>query len=276
MIDQSILGVVEGPWRKSWTPDDALRYAVGVGAHELAFATENSTGVDQQALPTLALALTHWTEPAQVFGDVDESLVLHAGQSLELHRPLPVAGTVEVTRQVTDIFDKGSGALVLSRVDAVHADTGQPAFTARSSVFLRGEGGFGGERGPSAPRWQPPDSPPDVVLRFTTSPTQALLYRLSGDRNPLHSDPVYAAKGGFARPILHGLCTYGITCRLLITELLGGGAHRVSTVDARMSAPVLPGEELLVSAWQLADGAVFRTCTAAGAVVLDAGRLTSR
>lgn len=272
MIDFGIVGAVEGPWRKSWTSDDALRYAVGVGAHELPFATENSVGVQQQALPTFALALTHFTEPEQVFGEVDKALILHTEQSLVLHRPLPVAGSIEVRRTVTDIFDKGSGALVVSRVDAVDGETGEPAFTAGSSAFLRGEGGFGGERGPSTPADQP-QTEPDAVLRFSTSPNQALLYRLSGDRNPLHSDPVYAARGGFARPILHGLCTYGITSRLLINEFLGGDAHKLSTMEGRMTAPVLPGDELVVSAWRHKDGVAFRTSTADGKIVIDRGRL---
>ncbi|GAA3438202.1 MaoC family dehydratase [Kutzneria kofuensis] len=270
MIDFGILGVVDGPWRKSWTSDDALRYAVGVGASELAFATENSSGVDQQALPTMALALTHFTEPEQIFGDVDKTRVLHAEQSLTLHRPFPVAGSVEVRRQVTDIFDKGSGALVVSRVDA--ADASGPLFSAVSSAFLRGEGGFGGSRGTSS-RSAMPSREPDRRLEFATATNQALIYRLSGDRNRLHSDPVYAAQGGLKRPILHGLCTYGITCRLLIGAFADGDAHRVTGMTGRFTAPVIPGDVLVVDAWQEHSGVAFRTSTAAGTVVIDNGRL---
>ncbi|QUQ72036.1 MaoC family dehydratase [Kutzneria sp. CA-103260] len=273
MIDFGILGRVEGPWRKSWTSDDALRYAVGVGASELAFATENSTGVAQQALPTMALALTHFTEPEQVFGDVDKSLILHAEQSLTLHRPLPVAGSVEVRRQVTDIFDKGSGALIVSRVDAIDASSGEPAFSAVSSAFLRGEGGFGGSRGPSS-RVSTPDRSPDSRSEFATAANQALVYRLSGDRNPLHSDPVFAAQGGLKRPILHGLCTYGITCRLLIGAFAAGDAHRVTGMSGRFTAPVIPGDMLVVEAWRDLDDIAFRTSTAGGTVVIDGGLLS--
>jgi acyl dehydratase len=273
VIDFGITGVVEGPWRKSWTSDDALRYAVGVGACEPAFTTENSSGVQQQALPTMALALTHFTEPEQVFGDVDKTLVLHAEQSLVLHRPLPVAGAIDVRRQVTDIVDKGSGALVVSRVDAVDATSGEPAFSAVSSAFLRGEGGFGGPRG-SSPREPLPDRSPDSRLEFATAPNQALIYRLSGDRNPLHSDPVFAARGGLKRPILHGLCTYGITCRLLIGAFADGDAHRVTGMTGRFTAPVVPGDVLVVDAWRHRDGIAFRTSTSAGTVVIDNGLLS--
>ena len=273
MIDFGILDVVEGPWRKSWTSDDALRYAVGVGASELAFATESSEGVVQQALPTMALALTHFTEPEQVFGDVDKTLILHAEQSLVVHNPLPVTGSIEVRRQVTDIFDKGSDALVVSRVDAVDLDSGAPAFTAVSSAFLRGEGGFGGSRGSSS-RAALPARSPDRRLEFATAENQALIYRLSGDRNPLHSDPVYAARGGLKRPILHGLCTYGITCRLLIAAFAAGDAHRVSGLSGRFTAPVVPGDVLVVEAWESDDGVAFRTSTSAGTVVIDNGHLT--
>lgn len=271
MIDFDILGVVEGPWRKSWTSDDALRYAVGVGATELAFATENSSGVDQQALPTMALALTHFTEPAQVFGDVDLTRVLHAEQSLVLHRPFPVAGTVEVRRQVTDIFDKGSGALIVSRVDAV--DPLGPLFSAVSSAFLLGEGGFGGSRGPSS-RTSLPSRPADRRLEFATALNQALIYRLSGDRNPLHSDPSFAARGGLPRPILHGLCTFGITSRLLINSFADGDAHRVTAIAGRFTAPVFPGDVLVVDAWLDGPTVAFRTSTSAGTVVIDGGRLS--
>ncbi|MFC0431565.1 MaoC family dehydratase [Kutzneria buriramensis] len=270
MIDFGILGRVEA-WRKSWTPDDVLRYAVGVGADELPFTTENSAGVVLQALPTMALALTHFTEPAQVFGDVDTTRVLHAEQSLVVHRPLPVAGEIEVRRQVTDIFDKGTGALIVSRVDA--SLSGEPVFSAVSSAFLLDEGGFGGSRGSSV-RAALPSRSPDRRLEFATAANQALIYRLSGDRNPLHSDPAFAARGGLKRPILHGLCTYGITCRLLVGAFCAGDAHRVSAIAGRFTAPVVPGDVLVVEAWQEDSGIAFRTSTAAGTVVIDNGRLT--
>jgi acyl dehydratase len=275
-MDLSIIGQERGPWTRSWTADDALLYALGVGAgqdnptEELAFTTENTAGVTQVALPTYAIVLAQFGGPQLGLTGVDFTQLLHAEQSLTLHRPLPVAGSVELTSMITDIFDKGSGALVVNSTTGV-AD-GQPLFTTRSSVFIRGAGDFGGERGPSS-KYAPPEQAPDTELRFRTSINQALIYRLTGDRNPLHSDPAFAAAGGFDRPILHGLATYGITVRLLLNEFADGDATRLSSVDGRFTKPVTPGDELVVTAWRDGDDAViFRTANANGDIVLDRGR----
>jgi acyl dehydratase len=161
--------------------------------------------------------------------------------------------------------------LIVSRVDAL--DDSGPLFSAVSSAFLLGEGGFGGSRGPSS-RTSVPDRSPDRRLEFGTASNQALIYRLSGDRNPLHSDPVFAARGGLKQPILHGLCTFGITCRLLIGAFADGDAHRVTAMSGRFTAPVVPGDVLVVDAWHDGDHVAFRTSTAAGTVVIDGGRLS--
>ena len=145
--------------------------------------------------------------------------------------------------------------------------------TTRSSTFIRGEGGFGGDRGTAAP-WQLPDRAPDHKVVELTRPEQALLYRLSGDRNPLHADPKFAARGGFSRPILHGLCTYGFTGRVLLHELCGSDPARFKSMSGRFSAPVLPGESLVVSIWSSDDGsAMFQTAKEDGTVVIDRGRV---
>jgi acyl dehydratase len=275
-LDTSVVGVRQGPWTRSWTSDDTLLYALAVGAGqldptaELAYTTENSAGVRQRALPTYAILLGQFGGPQIGLTGVDLTQVLHAEQSLTLHRPLPVAGTATLTRTVTDIFDKGSGALVVTTTQAVGPD-GEPLFDSRSSVFVRGAGGFGGDRGPSG-AFAVPDRPADAVLRFPTSVQQALLYRMTGDRNPLHSDPKFAAAAGFDRPILHGLATYGITVRLLLNEF----GDNLSFVDGRFTKPVLPGDELVVSAWRDGDAVVFRTADGAGDVVLDRGRAEFR
>lgn len=275
-MDLSIIGQERGPWTRSWSADDALLYALGVGAgqddptQELAFTTENTAGVTQVALPTYAIVLAQFGGPQLGLTGVDFTQLLHAEQSLALHRPLPVAGLVELTSMITDIFDKGSGALVVNKTTGVIDD--EPAFTTRSSVFVRGAGGFGGDRGPS-PEYVPPAEPADAELRFRTSVNQALVYRLTGDRNPLHSDPKFAAAGGFDRPILHGLATYGITVRLLLNEFTDGDPNRLSLVDGRFTKPVMPGDELVVRAWRDGtDAVLFRTFNEAGEVVLDRGR----
>ena len=278
-LDHGIVGVRRGPWTRSWTSTDSLTYALGVGAGqldpttELAFTTENTAGVAQQALPTYAIVIAQFGGPQIGLQGVDFTQLLHAEQALTMHRPMPVAGSVSLTSTVTDIFDKGKGALVVNEVTAIDPDDGVPVFTTRSSVFIRGEGGFGGDRGPSA-AFAVPERPADAELRFPTSVNQALLYRLSGDHNPLHTDPAFAAAGGFDRPILHGLCTYGVAVRLLLGEFCDGDASRLRAVSGRFTKPVWPGDELVVTAWADGDTVLFRTANGAGDVVVDHGELT--
>lgn len=285
-LDRSVVGVPGEPQLRSWDGTDALLYAVGVGAglgdplQELAFTTENSTGVEQRVLPTFAVLVAQ-ARAARDLGDFDPSMLVHAEQAFELHRPLPVAGTVRTTSTVTGIYDKGSGALVASENVAVDTETGQPLVTTRSGFFVRGEGGFGGPRRPDPrggeeePAWERPDRAPDHQVIRETRPEQALLYRLSGDRNPLHADPKFAARGGFSRPILHGLCTYGITGRALLSALCGGDTARFRSMYGRFSKPVLPGESLTVSIWLAGDGesALFQTARQDGTIVIDHGRV---
>jgi acyl dehydratase len=280
-LDHSLVGVPGELRERSWTSKDALLYAIGVGAglgdplRELEFSTENSEGIEQQVLPTYGVLLAQ-AGASRSLGDFDRAMLVHAEQYVELHRPLPVAGTVRTATTVTGIYDKGSGALVESESVAVDADSGEPVITSRTGTFIRGEGGFGGERGSSAP-WQLPDRAPDHKVVEPTRPEQALLYRLSGDRNPLHVDPRFAARGGFSRPILHGLCTYGFTGRVLLHELCGSDPARFISMSGRFSAPVLPGESLVVSIWLDGDGAAaFQTAKDDGTVVIDRGRVLFR
>ena len=280
-LDHSLVGVPSEPQERSWTSKDALLYAVGVGAglgdplQDLEFTTENSEGVRQQVLPTYAVLLAQ-ARTSRSLGDFDRAMLVHAEQAFELHRPLPVEGTVRTVATVTGIYDKGSGALVASENVAVDAATGAKLVTSRSGAFIRGEGGFGGERGPSD-RWQRPERPPDHQVVQPTRPEQALLYRLSGDRNPLHADPKFAARGGFSRPILHGLCTYGFTGRALLHTLCGSDPARFGSMSGRFSRPVLPGDTLVVSIWREdGDSALFQTATEDGTVVIDHGRMRLR
>jgi acyl dehydratase len=198
-------------------------------------------------------------------------MLVHAEQAFELHRELPPAGAVRTVSKVTGIYDKGSGALVASEAHAVDVETGEPVITTRSAVFIRGEGGFGGDRGPRD-QWAPPDRAPDHKVTYPTRPDQALIYRLSGDYNPLHSDPEFAARAGFDRPILHGLCTYGVTGRALLHSVAGSDPARFRSMSGRFSSPVFPGESLTVSIWVDGSAVLFRTAKDDGTVVIDRGR----
>jgi acyl dehydratase len=251
-----------------------LLYAVAVGAGgedptaELSLTTENTGGVRTAVLPSFAEIVTAGAKVD--LGDVDASRVVHAEQAFRVVGPLPVEGRVRVTATVTEVLDKGSGALVRTEAEAVDAGTGEPVLTSTKTLFLGGEGGFGGTRGDSAPS-PVPDRAPDHEVTYRTTPGQALLYRLTGDRNPLHSDPQFAAKGGFDRPILHGMCTYGFTTRALVATVCDGDARRLVAMDARFTRPVVPGQSLTVSVWDTGDGTVaFRTAVD-GEVVLDRG-----
>ena len=276
-LNHSLVGVAGEPQERSWDSKDALLYAVGVGAGlgdplaELEFTTENSEGIEQKVLPTYAVLIAQGRTSGRL-GDFDPAMLVHAEQAVELHRPLPVAGTVRTTSTVTGIYDNGSGALVVTENVAVDAATGEPLATTRSSAFIRGEGGFGGERGSDA-AWDRPDRAPDHQVTYQTRPEQALVYRLSGDRNPLHVDPKFAARGGFDRPILHGLCTYGVTGRALLHLLCDSDPARFGSMSGRFSRPVWPGEALTISVWQDGDTALFQTTKEDGTVVIDRGRM---
>jgi acyl dehydratase len=280
-LDHSLVGVPGEPQERSWTSSDALLYAVGVGAglgdplQELQFTTENSEGLPQEVLPTFGVLVAQPHGGGRRLGDFDRAQLVHAEQAFELHRPLPVAGSARVVTTVTGMYDKISGALVTSESVAVDTATGEALVTSRSGLFIRGEGGFGGERGPSD-GWRRPDRPPDHQVTMATRPEQALVYRLSGDRNPLHADPKFAARGGFSRPILHGLCTYGVTGRALLHTLCGSEPSRFRSMSGRFTRPVLPGDTLVVSIWLPEDGgdtARFQTATEDGTVVIDRGHL---
>jgi len=211
----------------------------------------------------------------RIIGTFNPALLVHGQQAVTLHREIPVEGTATVTSTLTDMFDKGKAAVVVTETTAVM--DGAPLYTNRSSAFIRGEGGWGGDRGPSGPRNVPPERQPDEVVTYQTSPDQALVYRLSGDRNPLHSDPAFAKQGGFDRPILHGLCTYGFTGRALLHAVCASDPARFLSMEGRFSAPVLPGDLLTVSIWRTGDGeALFATATGDGTTVIDQGAIAFR
>jgi len=279
-INSSAVGATTEARQRSWTSTDALLYALGVGAGmddptgaELDFTTENSRDVTQRVLPTMGVVLQASGLPLSQLGEVNLAMMLHGEQGITLHREIPVEGTLESTSTITGIWDKTKGAVVDTEASTVLADGGEPLFTTRTSLFFRGEGGWGGDRGPSI-TVDIPDSAPDVEISYGTRSDQALLYRLNGDRNPLHSDPQFAADGGFPKPILHGLCTYGFTGRALLNGLCDGDPGHFGSMDARFTSPVMPGEKLTVRMWRTNDGALFRTHGSDDRVVLDAGRFS--
>ena len=258
-IDPALaIGVTLPETEISWTSSDVLLYHLALGAggsptdaRELRYAYEQ----DLQVLATFAVVATSLgvTEAPRVSYpgiEIDLARVLHGTQRVDVHRPLPVEGSATAVQRVVNVYDKGSAAVVVTETAVTDAD-GAPLWTNTSSIFARGEGGFGGERGPSG-KLELPDREPDATLITPTLPQQALWYRLLGDRNPLHVDPAFAAAAGFPAPILHGLATYGIVCKALTDTLLDGDASRVHGFGVRFAGVVYPGETLRTLAW--ADG----------------------
>lgn len=282
-LNPESVGATGSPRNLSWKSKDALLYAVGIGAGqaELAFSTENTQNTPQLVYPTFAVVagsdapLSGTSAMAQI-GSFNMAMLVHGSQAITLYRPIPVAAEATAKDKVVAMYDKGKAAVVVIE-NEVNLASGEPLWSSVSSMFIRGEGGWGGERGPSGPQNEPPaDRAPDHEVTMQTSPDQAFVYRLSGDRNPLHTDPSFAALGGFDRPILHGLCTYGFTGRALLRELADNDVTRFHHVGGRFSSPVMPGDALTVRMWRTgtdADGkstAVFTT-SVGDRVVFDQG-----
>jgi acyl dehydratase len=281
-IDPSASGAVTEPKIYEWTERDTLLSALGVGAGtgDLAYTTENSHDIPQQVLPTFAVICCMGFAAAPLVGSFNWGMLLHGSQEIRLSAPLPASGSLSVVAEVADIQDKGAGknAILILRARGTDPATGAQVAETLTTLVIRGDGGFGGQPGQRAAAPEFPDREPDARIALPTRDDQALIYRLSGDRNPLHSDPWFAREmAGFPTPILHGLCTYGVAGRALLAELAGGQAARLTAVAARFSAPVFPGETLTTSIWRTESGrAVYRT-EAAGPdgsnarVVLDDG-----
>jgi acyl dehydratase len=287
-LNLDAVGMTSEPSERSWDHRDALLYALGVGAgaldptgFELEFTTENTAGLDQKVLPTFATIVGQGGRPMADLGDIDMTKLVHGEQVIILHGEIPVSGTVRITTTVAGMYDKGSAGLVVLESESVDATTGAPAFTTRTGLFIREAGGFGGPRGPEGDEESElaarpvPSREPDEVVSYATRSDQALLYRLSGDRNPLHSDPAFAKRAGFDRPILHGLCTYGFTGRALLHAVCGSDPARFGAMRARFSKPTMPGDTLSISVWDIGDSAKgaywFRTETQRGETVIDGG-----
>lgn len=243
----------EGGYKK----DDAILYALGVGAgvpatdpSELEYTYEKNLKV----LPSFTTVAKSGAS-GNFFGvdglEFNRAMMLHGEQEVEIHKPLPPETKLRGQTKIADIYDKGKAALLLLETAVTDGD-GDPLYTNRMSLFLRGEGGFGGPKGPDVSNAKP-DRAPDGVVESTTLPQQALLYRLNGDKNPLHCDPDFAAKGGFDTPIIHGLCSYGIVCKAIVDGVLGGDPTKVAKYSARFRGVAFPGETYLTSYWREGD-----------------------
>lgn len=264
----------------SWTSKDAILYALGVGAasedpaRDLPFTTENSYQVPQRVLPTFAAVAANLrgVTKGPDLGDFPLEAVLHGEQAIELFGELPTAATVVTRSRVADMLDKGRDALIVLEAVSSDVTTGKALFATRTGVFVRNQGGFGGQRGTATSRVLP-DTAPDHVMEMNTRPEQALIYRLSGDRNPLHSDPSFARRAGFDAPILHGLCSFGVTGRALLHALCDDDPARFGSMSVRFSKPTYPGRTLRVEMWDVGEEFLFRT-TDDHSTVLDRGRFT--
>jgi acyl dehydratase len=273
-IDPSAVGATGNPVKRSWSSKDGLLYALGVGAglDDLAFTTENTKDTPQRMLPTFAVIIGGGGAPFDKIGTFNPAMLVHGEQGIELLDEIPAEGEIESTGKISAIWDKGKGAVVEMTSESVLVATGKPLLKTRMSAFIRGEGDFGGERGPSV-SFEAPSRAPDHQVSYETRADQALLYRLSGDRNPLHSDPSFAKMGGFDRPILHGLCSYGFTGRALLGALCDNDPSRFKSMDARFSKPVMPGDTLTVNMWVDGGECTFQTKNQDGDVVIDCGKV---
>ena len=271
----------------SFDQKDVMLYALGIGmaadpmdAEELRFVYERELKV----MPTAATVLAAGARGAGPAPDLPAGhrpsqinflMVVHGEQKIELHRPLPTSGAFTTESRTVGAFDKGEGKGAVLINETIWTDeAGTKVATLTGSTFARGDGGFGGPS-EGAPIPHPtPNRPADLSLDFSTRPDQALLYRLNGDRNPLHSDPEVAAKAGFPRPILHGLCTYGVTCRAILQGITGYDPEPILSHQARFSAPVFPGDTITVDLWRDGKMIAFEARVAARGVTVIKNGLT--
>jgi acyl dehydratase len=277
-IDPAVaIGADLGVTKFEWSSGNVLLYhlALGAGANPLSTSELDYVLEDRlKVLPTFGVVAPNFRTfepPAVTFPgiEIDLAKVLHGTQSITVHAPLPAEGQAMAHARIADVWDKEKAAVIVQEA-TVTTPSGDPLWTTTSSIFARGEGGFGGSRGPSG-RLPAPTGDPMLEVSVPTLPQQALLYRLCGDRNPLHADPSFAAGAGFDRPILHGLCTYGVVCKALVDNLLDGDVSRVETFGTRFAGILFPGESLRVRAWRT-DNGYQATATAADrddAPVLD-------
>lgn len=256
-LNVNAVGMKMGPETFEWTVNDVILYALGIGAEpdELQFVYEKNIKV----LPTFAVIPVRGGKmnTTDALG-LDYAKLLHGENRIELYKPLPAKGKITATNSVKAIYDKGAGkgAVVVAEIEA-RDESGDLLFKNIPSIFVRGEGGWGGDRGPSGPKNVPPDRAPDKVVSMKTNLNQAQLYRLCGDANILHVDPQFAQMAGFPRPILHGLCTYGHVARAALKSFGGNEPASMKWFEARFAGVVYPGDTITTEMWDAGEGRVI-------------------
>lgn len=251
---------------QSYSSRDVILYALGLGfgadpmdEAQLRFVFEEAEGF--AAVPTMAVVMAgpgFWVREPD--SGIAWQKVLHGEQGLEIHAPMPVSGTVIGRTRIEEVIDKGEGrgALIYIAREISDKATGRALATARMTTFARADGGFGGPSGPVKPVHQLPERAPDMAVDIATRPEAALIYRLSGDPNPLHASPAVAREAGFDRPILHGLCSYGVAGRAILETCCEGDPSRLRRLDLRFSSPVYPGETIRTEIWRDGGEVSFR------------------
>lgn len=268
-ITPDLVGLTSDPIAITWSEKDVLLYALAVGCKpeaELDFVYEAR---GPKVLPTFAV-IPGLNVMGAVMGQVQFNLamLLHGEQKIELHRPIPATGKASAVGKIVEVWDKGKAAVI--GVECSVNDDDGPLFTTHATLFIRGAGGFGGERGPSSVQIEVPDREPDQVVQDVTREEQAALYRLTGDRNPIHIDPGFAKFGGFEKPFLHGLCTYGFAGRAALSALCDGDPARFISMTGRFSDQVYMGDTIITKFWELKPGqAMMQVETGRGNVVLN-------
>lgn len=265
-IDPEVaVGQEFGRTEVGWGVDEIILYHLGIGAgnpptdpSELAYTYE---GADLKVIPSFATipSIASMLGIAGLPGiDVNLAMLLHGEHEVELHRPIPLNAQAKNVSKIAAVYDKGKGAVM--HVETITSDASGPVFTNRAALFIRGEGGFGGESGPQKSISRP-HRDADLTIESPTLPQQALLYRLSGDRNPLHADPAFAALGGFDRPILHGLCSFGVILKAVVDGAFESDPAPITRYRARFAGVVFPGETIVTSVWKIDEGLFVEAST---------------
>lgn len=275
-ISSDLLGLELEPVVARWDEKDVMLYALGVGARppqDLPFVYEGS---GPKVLPTYGV-IPGLMVMGGLFGsiDVNPAMILHGEQSITCHRTLPPRAEVTIRGTIDQVWDKEKAAVI--GFSGTASDDDGPMFTASATLFVRGGGGFGGERGPSTSgKNAPPEREPDVVVEYETRPEQAAIYRLSGDRNPLHIDPEFAKMAGFDAPFNHGLCTFGFVGRAALHGVFGDDVDKFGSFEGRFADQVWPQDTIVTKLWHTDDGAVVEASTQKGNTVLSQARVTGR